>query len=208
LTAGCAARFPTGDVEALVRDRSAAWITNGSTTYSVHGGYGTGCAHPGAHVNFAAGATRSVFAAADGVVARIEPCKNNGPNDKYEITLAIGMSGPVPVYFEYSLEPFGGIVCSGAGQPSAYFRSHYFVNEGQRVSKGDEIARFQAAGTGAHIHFNLKADGAVICPEIFPASAFTSAGTLESSTCGSDAIAANTFCHGLTPSEDPSGVFL
>ena len=95
------------------------------------------------------------------------------------------------VYLEYSIEPFGGTSCST-------FSNQILVKAGDKVKKGDVIARFAAAGAGAHVHFNLKADGATICPDIFPASVYTSqTGTLS----GCAGASANTMCNQLTSSE-------
>lgn len=190
----CAMPFPETDISTVVRDRSAQFFTTAASSYSVHGGYGSACEHPGAHANFSAG-TYPIYAVLDGVVSSIDPCRTAGENDKFDIQLLVGMKGSVPVYFEYSLEPFAGSVCGNVG-----FSSSILVEEGQQVKKGDLIASFTAVGSGAHVHFNLKADGATICPEIFPASIFASQ---TGSLSGCASAAANTFCHSLTSSEDP-----
>lgn len=191
----CSAPFPTGDIHSIVADKSARYLADASSGYSVYGGYASACAHPGAHATFSAG-TYDIYAVLDGVVVRVTPCATAGQHDKYDIMIAVGMKGAVPVYFEYSIEPFGGSRCG-----SSDFSSQIRVEKGQKVAKGDVIARFEAVGSGAHIHYNLKADGAVVCPEIFPASVFVSQTGAISGCAGA---AANTLCHELTESEDPS----
>lgn len=187
----CESTF-TQDVSSIVRNKTATYFVSSSNGYSVHGGYGTSCAHPGAHALFNAG-TYPVFAVTDGVIVDITDCKQAGANAKYDIIMAIGMKGAALVNFEYSLEPFGGTTCN--------FTNQILVRKGQKVTKGQTIANFVAVGAGAHIHFNLKADGATICPDIFPASVFASQTGAKS---GCAAAASNTFCHSLTSSEDPS----
>ncbi len=203
-TNSCGARIPKGDVSALIRDRSASWLVDSSASYSPQAGYGTSCAHPGAHAILNAG-THNVYAVADGIIASIESCATAGENDKYNISLALGMKGAVPVFFDYSIEPFAGTVCSNGNDD--YFSSQILVEEGQSVTRGQLIARMVAVGSGAHIHFALGADGATICPEIFPASIFTGqTGALASATCGTDPIAASTLCHQPTTSENPENL--
>jgi hypothetical protein len=197
---GCGAPFPTADIGNVIRDRSASYLASTSSGYTVHGGYSSSCAHPGAHALFNAG-TLEIYATLAGVVSRIDTCATAGDNDKYNIVLAVGMKGAVPVYFEYSLEPFGGKTCT-SGSADA-FASQILVKQGETVKQGQLIARFVAAGTGAHIHFNLKADGATICPEIFPASIFTSGTGPKTTGSCTETIADATFCHQLTASEDP-----
>lgn len=197
----CGAKFPKAKISDLVTHPSASYLTDNSDSYSVYGGYNCSCAHPGAHANFSVAGTYNVYAVTDGVVAQVEECRTAGQNAKYNIVLAIAMSGSVPVLFEYSVEPFGGTSCSSGG---VGFSEQILVKAGAEVKKGDLIARMVAVGSGAHIHFNLKADGATICPEIFPTSVFAQTGPLSSSTCGTQTIATNTFCHSVTVSEDPN----
>jgi len=197
----CGSKFPKAKISDLVTNPSATFLTDASNSYSVYGGYNCSCAHPGAHANFSVAGTYNVYAVTDGIVAQIEDCRTAGQNAKYNIVLAIAMSGSIPVLFEYSVEPFAGSSCSSGG---VGFSEQILVKRGAEVKKGDLIARMVAVGSGAHIHFNLKADGATLCPEIFPTSVFAQTGALSSATCGGDTILANTFCHSVTSSEDPN----
>lgn len=188
----CMSDFVAPDISDIVRNKTATYVVSSSANYSVHGGYTSSCAHPGAHAIVNPG-TYPVYAVLDGVVANIDDCATAGSNSKYNITLAVAHKGPVTVYFEYSIEPFGGTSCN--------FGSQILVHKGDRVTKGQTIANFIAVGTGAHIHFDLKVDGATICPEIFPTTVFS---TQTGTKSGCAAASANTFCYQLTTSEDPS----
>ncbi|NBV50840.1 hypothetical protein EBR78_06440 [bacterium] len=201
LLSSCGAKFPNAKISDLVTNPTATYLTDASTSYSVYGGYGCSCEHPGAHANFSVAGTYNIYAVTDGIIAQVEDCRTAGENAKYNIVLAIAMSGSVPVLFEYSVEPFGGTSCSSGG---VQFSDQILVKPGASVKRGDTIARAVMAGSGAHVHFNLKADGATLCPEIFPTSVFAQTGALSSATCGTTAIASNTFCHAVTSSEDPN----
>jgi hypothetical protein len=78
------------------------------------------------------------------------------------------------------------------------FASQIRVAKNDQVKKGDLIAVFQAVGSGAHVHFNLKADGATICPDIFPDSVYA---TQTGAATGCAPAAAQTMCFQPTSSE-------
>ena len=202
----CSANFSTGDISSLVKNKSAAFLVDSAEEFSVYSGYGSDCAHPGAHVIFDGdGITRNIYAVADGIVSRVDLCETAGSHNKYNIALSLGLVGAAPIYFEYSIEPFDGKPCDSDEE---YFKSSVFVEEGDEVKKGQRIATITpglASAGSAHIHFNLSADGATICPEIFPASNFDEdiIGTIQDAGC---AAPANSLCLELTSSEKPSNL--
>jgi len=203
LTSDCA-KLPETDIAAVIRARSATYITDSAgSEYSRYHGYSTGtCAHPGAHAMFPTPGTYNIYAPLDGIVSSIDDCASAGSNDKYEIVLTVGHRGAVPIYFEYSLEPFGGTVCSNG---SGSFGNQILVTTGQSVKQGDLIARLTTVGTEAHVHFNLKADGATICPEIFPSATITA--FTETSNNPTECVSYHTagnLCAQPSSSEDPS----
>jgi hypothetical protein len=206
LFTSCSANFSAGDISSLVENRSAAFLVDSSEEHSLYSGYGSSCAHPGAHVSFAGdGVERNIYAIADGIVSNIDVCETAGDHNKYNITLSLGLSGAVPVYFDYSIEPFDGKLCDGNED---YFKSSILVEEGDEVKRGEKIATITpgASSNGsAHIHFALSADGATICPDIFPDSIFdvNIIGTVREAACTEGE---NSFCLDLTRSERPSNL--
>ena len=164
----------------------AAFIVDNSDSYSLYGGYGSACAHPGGHVIFNEDDTqRNIYAVADGTITEIKDCSSAGSNDKYDIRLNLGLVGATPVYFDYSIEPFGGAPC--ANNPNV-FKNNILVSEGDKVTKGQVIATItpgNGSNGNAHIHFNITADGASICPDIFAESFFSSGnfGTVQDGDC-------------------------
>jgi hypothetical protein len=205
---GCASHFPSGDISEVLAARNATWITTAATGYTPYGGYGSACAHTGAHVLFGSGGSHVVLAALGGVVAKVERCAVNSANDSYVISLAVAMKGSVPVLLEYTFEPSGGKPCSAASGDEDYFKTWIFVEEGDHIEQGQQLSYFTALGAEAHVHLALKSDGAYICPEIFSTSILNDtsrAGTLTG-TCGGSAYATGTLCHALSAGEDPSQV--
>lgn len=202
----CSANFSTTDVSELVKKKNATFLVDSSERYSTHAGYGTSCAHPGAHVIFDEDNTaRNIYAVTDGVIARVDKCETAGDHNKYNILLNIGLAGATPVYMEYSIEPFGGKPCDNNED---FFKNAILVEEGDVVSKGQVIATItpgQGSDGSAHIHFNLIADGAKICPDIFPASVFDEdvIGTIQDADC---LESATSLCIDLTASEKPSNL--
>jgi len=197
----CSGQFSETDISSLVTDKSAAFLVDSSERYSTHGGYGSSCAHPGAHVIFDGDErTRNIYAVSDGVIARIDYCETAGENNKYNILLSMGLVGATPVYMEYSIEPFAGKPCDSNED---FFKSAILVEEGDAVTKGQLIATITPKTDSAHIHFSLIADGANICPDIFPASVFSEdvIGSIQDAGCSESATS---LCFELTESEKPS----
>ena len=203
LISSCSGNFATTDITELIQNKSAAFIVDSSEHYSTHGGYGSSCAHPGAHVIFDGDSVpRNVYAVSDGVVARIDKCETAGENNKYNILLSLGIVGATPVYMEYSIEPFNGKPCDSNED---FFANEILVEEGEVVKKGQKIATITPATNDAHIHFSLIADGAKICPDIFPASDFdeNTIGTIQDAGC---LESATSLCFELTDSEKPTNL--
>ena len=158
--------------------RAMPWY--GASTECAASSSGLG-GHTGGHVHFTqTGAPYEVniYAIADGYVTRVDTCYGASFTDRYGIDIAIGKTASGDnVTFHYSIEPLENgqtnpHPCSDEsyGDPN-YFAQYIFVEEGQKVSKGDLIAKYpKYAGQsddGAHIHFNLLTDDGQKCPNIF-----------------------------------------
>jgi hypothetical protein len=108
----------------------------------------------------------AIYAAADGIVDRIDYSFPVGANERYGIDLAIAKSGTETVNLCYSIEPM-------IPEPSTdFYKQFIMVSEGQEVMKGDIIAYMYlppGAGIGSHIHFHLqqKNAGDFLAPAIF-----------------------------------------
>ena len=155
-----------------------------STTAGTAPFYGTDSEtpHPGVHVLWsnltgrwtAAGGSHVVtaypalYAVADGVVARIDPSKQVGPNQAYEVDLAIAKDSAGRVFMvSYGLEPF-------AQEPSrGFYESFIKVKVGQKVKKGAILAYMYVPpdSTGStHMHLHLQvmsSSGGFLSPSIF-----------------------------------------
>jgi hypothetical protein len=110
----------------------------------------------------------AIYAVADGVVGRVDTRFGlKGGNDRYgvDLTFAKDKAGAA-CRFCYSIEP----MCP---EPSAgFYRKYLLVKEGQKVRKGDVIARLYtppASDDGCHVHFHLMIDGrkGFLAPAIF-----------------------------------------
>lgn len=155
-------------------------MTKISRTQPLMGSEGTAeaCQHNGAHVHFTdtgSDYTVNILAPGKGVVSYVDPCKDNGDNDKVDLWLAIAQSDGDAVELEYSIEPMAGHLCSNGGDES-FFDSYILVEEGQEVEAGEVIARFYrkastlAGDDSAHIHYSLRLGDSVLCPDIFDTS--------------------------------------
>jgi len=121
----------------------------------------------------------AIYAVADGVITRIdysfqlremfEPALNQRvANRRYGLGLTFARSGTTAITFHYSIEPF-----IDPNDP-AFYEPFILVKPGQRVKKGDVIARMyippnKAIAEKTHIHFNLirEGGGGFISPSIF-----------------------------------------
>ena len=121
----------------------------------------------------------AIYAVADGVITRIdysfrlremfEPALNQRvANQRYGLGLTFARSGTTAITFHYSIEPFID------PQDPTFYEPFILVKPGQRVKKGDIIARMYIPPTKSiaektHIHFNLirEGGGGFISPSIF-----------------------------------------
>ncbi|HIA61369.1 MAG TPA: hypothetical protein EYN93_00490, partial [Planctomycetaceae bacterium] len=121
----------------------------------------------------------AIYAVADGVITRIdysfrlremfEPALNQRvANHRYGLGLTFARSGTTAITFHYSIEPFID------PQDPTFYDPFILVKPGQRVKKGDIIARMYIPPTKSiaektHIHFNLirEGGGGFISPSIF-----------------------------------------
>jgi hypothetical protein len=121
----------------------------------------------------------AIYAVADGVITRIdysfrlremfEPALNQRvANQRYGLGLTFARSGATAITFHYSIEPFID------PQDPTFYEPFILVKPGQRVKKGDIIARMyippmKSIAEKTHIHFNLirEGGGGFISPSIF-----------------------------------------
>lgn len=89
-------------------------------------------------------------------------------NYRYGVTLAIARKDNALVNFHYSIEPMTD------PDDRDFYKRFIFVSGGQRVEKGDVIARMYipadpVKGQNTHIHFNLMDTGtrSFMTPSIF-----------------------------------------
>ncbi|MGE0756591.1 MAG: alpha/beta hydrolase fold domain-containing protein [Pirellulaceae bacterium] len=121
-----------------------------------------------------------IYACANGIVTRVDEAfrlrpiyfPNSGTtrsNVRYGVDFAFARSGNRPVTFHYSIEP---MVDPGDLE---FYRRFLLVVPGQRVRKGETIARMylppkRADFENSHIHFNLIRERQFQAPSIFSAS--------------------------------------
>ena len=120
--------------------------------------------HQGAHVHWnnsdtawpAGGAAPAnypaIYAAVDGVIHRVDTSFHYGAIDRYGVEIAFARNGDTLFILCYGIEPM--IVEPSAG----FYRQFINVAAGQRVRKGDIIARMYlppGAGIGCHVHFHV-----------------------------------------------------
>jgi len=121
----------------------------------------------------------AIYAVADGYVTRIDeyfklravyfPALGKSvSNYRYGVTLAIARKDNAVVNFHYSIEPMTD------PDDRDFYKRFIFVSGGQRVKKGDVIARMYipadpVKGQNTHIHFNLMDTGtrSFMTPSIF-----------------------------------------
>ena len=121
----------------------------------------------------------AIYAVADGVITRIdysfqlremfEPAlKKRVANQRYGLGLTFARNGSTAITFHYSIEPFIN------PKDPAFYEPFILVKPGQRVKKGEIIARMyvpplKSIAEKTHIHFNLirEGGGGFISPSIF-----------------------------------------
>jgi hypothetical protein len=136
-------------------------------------GLNSGCYHNGAHVVFTKTASRQtveIIAPLDGVITLVDKCFTyaDGARDQYKIHMAYAQKGGSIFELELAIEPMAGLLCR-SGDPD-YFSSYIFVEEGDRVVKGQTIGEMVLEpGFQAHIHCNSRYQGEFLCPDIFNA---------------------------------------
>lgn len=136
-------------------------------------GLNSGCYHNGAHVVFTETASRQtvdIIAPLDGVITLVDKCFTyaNGARDQYKIHMAYAHKEGSIFELELAIEPMAGLLCS-SGDPD-YFSAYIFVEEGDRVVKGQTIGEMVLEpGFQAHIHCNSRYQGEFLCPDIFNA---------------------------------------
>ncbi|GIS60611.1 MAG: hypothetical protein CM1200mP2_28360 [Planctomycetaceae bacterium] len=146
------------DISRFDRKKSGRFIVDLDVVRTGHPYKGTNATkpHSGAHVYFRipdkpipAGNVRAfpaIYAVADGYVSRIDeyfklrPIFNRAlgkriANHRYGVTLAIARKDGAAVNFHYSIEPM-----IDPGDPD-FYKPFILVKRGQRVKKGDVIAR-------------------------------------------------------------------
>lgn len=177
-------------------------------------GTSSGCAHSGAHVNFTntgAPYTVDIIAPAAGKIGRVDKCKYIGSTDRYGVTLNFASSNGEIIAFDFSIEPHDGYLCSGGndGSDNGFYHSYIFVDEGDKVSKGDVIARMYKSNSGddgAHVHFNLTYGDSTACPNIFSSAVTTTFSSLfGTENCNGSSYPA-TFCYLPGSGEDLTGL--
>jgi len=224
LLAGCEKKDETllganlPDISSFASSPSDQFIIDSSSIAHVsrahpYKGAGTSCAHQGAHLHFMDTGfdyTVDMRAPADGVVLRITPCFNLGNgNDKYEVDIGIAKHNGQSLLFEFSLEPFAGLLCQSN---SDFYKQFILVSQGQTVQKGQVIARLNkktgVGGDATHVHFDLQdmQSGNFHCPNIFTPAIAAQFGTLYGAeTCSGTPFPA-TLCYQPAAGEDLTGL--
>ncbi|HEX9805090.1 MAG TPA: hypothetical protein VGA67_05395, partial [Candidatus Dojkabacteria bacterium] len=169
-------------------------------------GDGSGCDHGGGHIHFSNAGTpylADIISPVDGEVTMINNCHNLGTHDKFDIGISFAQLDGDEVILSYSIEPVNGIQC---GNNPDIYDQYILVENGQKVQKGDVIARMPKADTGddnAHIHFQLNlVSGGIYCPNIFDEKVTQDFSQMyHGQTCAGREIPA-TFCFEPAPGQD------
>jgi hypothetical protein len=188
LLLGCSSAWdPIGkglpDISSFLTRPSDRFLVDLDEITGGHPFKGANCSspHAGAHVHFDNTDDRwpkgiidpseypAIYAVTDGIVGRLTTYFPLGKgNDRYGLDLAFAndRSGAT-CWFSYSIEPM-------AAEPSeGFYKRFIFVNDGQRVRKGDVIAYLYTPPTvkDCHVHFHLMVDGkkGFLAPSIFTA---------------------------------------
>ncbi len=179
------------DVSSFAKNTSDRFVVDMDVVRIGHPYKGTNSARPhtGAHIYFKISDKPiprtnieefpAIYAVADGYVSRVDEyfklrpifnrtLKRPVANRRYGVTLAIARKDGAAVTFHYSIEPM-----IDPGDPD-FYKPYILVKRGQRVKKGDVIARMYIPperdfAKNTHIHFNLIDTGRrqFMAPTIF-----------------------------------------
>ena len=179
------------DISKFAQDASDRFVVEMDVVRTGHPYKGTDAEEPhtGAHIYFTlpdkpipakdVDAFPPIYAVADGYVSRIDEYFKLRPifvrslgkevaNRRYGVTLAIAQKAGAVVDFHYSIEPM-----IDPGDPE-FYKPFILVKRGQRVKKGDVIARMyippqREFAQNTHVHFNLIDTGRrqFMAPTIF-----------------------------------------
>ncbi len=169
------------NIVSFAKEKSDRFVVDLDVVRTGHPYKGTDAAkpHTGAHIYFKipdkpiaaddVEAFPAIYAVADGYVSRVDEYFKLRPifnrtlgkrvaNYRYGVTLAIARKDGAAVDFHYSIEPM-----IDPGDPE-FYKSFILVKRGQRVKKGDIIARMYIPperhfAQNTHIHFNLVDTG-------------------------------------------------
>ncbi len=183
--------LPLPDISSFAKNKSDRFVVDMDMVRTGHPYKGTDAQRPhtGAHIYFRipnkpiparnARAFPAIYAVADGYVSRIDEYFKLRPifnrtlgkpvaNYRYGVTLAIARKDGAAVNFHYSIEPM-----IDPRDPD-FYKPFILVKRGQRVKKGDVIARMyipprREFARNTHIHFNLIDTGKrqFMAPTIF-----------------------------------------
>lgn len=107
---------------------------------------------------------RPFVAAASGTVMRVS-LNQNSSTANWQVNVEVAFNATYGL--DYIFEPFSTSAAVGQTQ-----LSNVVVRVGQSVATGDLMGRLVYGTSGAHLHFDLRKNGAFICPEpYFSASA-------------------------------------
>ena len=173
-------------------------------------GSGEVCAHAGAHIVFKEESESyliNIYAPVDSVIAQVRLCEDLGNgNDKYDILLDIADDNGDYVNMAISLEPFGGMLCES---DSDYYQQFVFVEAGDKVKKGDLIAKLLRPNSGSphtHICFKTTSPLGSHCPNIFTEQIVKNFSSVFGGVTCNGAPFGETLCYRPAQDEDITGL--
>lgn len=184
------------------------------TRTSPYFGENSSCPHQGAHIHFLQNGESElglvdIVAPFDGVVDEIKSCKDIGASDGFEINLRFADPAYASVKFDMSIEPQDGFHCvADQGGEANFYEPYIFVAEGDTVLAGEIIGQLPIVSTtddGAHVHFNLRTNTSLACPNIF-SDAVTEDFAALYGGMPCETPTTNTFCYGPSATEDLTGL--
>jgi len=155
VTVSVAVATGTGDISMMTPYVNAADIVAVREAFSTTTSAPWSFAHDGIDFFPATGTLKSFQAASAGTISRVDQVQN-GSN--WQVNVGIQYNATFSL--EYVFEPFSTSRADGDAQ-----RADILVSNGQTVSQGQVIGRLHTVGSGAHVHFGLRRNGAAICPE-------------------------------------------